>query len=216
MGESRSNRIAEAREKAGLTQQQAADLLGVSVQGYQYYEYGKRDPKASVVRRLCEIFGVSAAYLLGMTSESGVLLPRPVETVKVPIVGRIAAGTPRTAYAQSDEYQDTPRSLVEGRGECFWLIVAGNSMNRLFPEGSLVLVDEGLEVRDGDVGAVFVNGYDATLKRVFFSRDGIRLHPESYDPEYRDMFIRRDDPEAPEFRPIGRVVSYTAPADWRA
>ena len=60
-------RIAEAREKAGLTQQQAADLLGVSVQGYQYYEYGKRDPKASVVRRLCEIFGVSAAYLLGMT-----------------------------------------------------------------------------------------------------------------------------------------------------
>ena len=116
--------------------------------------------------------------------------------MKVPIVGRIAAGTPRTAYAQSDEYQDTPRSLVEGRGECFWLIVAGNSMNRLFPEGSLVLVDEGLEVRDGDVGVVFVNGYDATLQRVFITEDGIRLHPESYDPEYRDMFIRRDDPEA--------------------
>ncbi|MCI6273937.1 MAG: XRE family transcriptional regulator [Tractidigestivibacter sp.] len=216
MTEMRHNRIAEARDKAGLTQQQAADLLGVSVQGYQYYEYGKRDPKASVIRRLCEIFGVSAAYLLGMTSSDGVVLPRPVDTVRVPIVGRIAAGTPREAFAQSDEYQDTPCSLVEGREGCFWLSVAGNSMNRLFPEGSLVLVDQGLEVRDGDVGAVFVNGYDATLKRVFFTRDGIRLHPESYDPEYRDMFIRRDDPEAPEFRAIGRVVSYTAPAGWRA
>ena len=216
MRETRRNRIAEAREKSGLTQQQAADLLGVSVQGYQYYEYGKRDPKASVVRRLCEIFGVSASYLLGMTADDGVFLPRPVETVKVPIVGRIAAGTPREAFAQSDEYHDTPRSLVDGREGCFWLVVAGNSMNRLFPEGSLVLVDEGLEVRDGDVGAVFVNGYDATLKRVFFTQDGIRLHPESYDPEYRDIFIRRDDPGAPEFRAIGRVVSYTAPAGWRA
>lgn len=216
MSDARRNRIAEARKKAGLTQQQAADLLGVSVQGYQYYEYGKHEPKASVVRRLCEIFGVSAAYLLGMAMDDGVLLPHPVETVKVPIVGRIAAGTLRKAFAQSDEYQDTPRSLIEGRGECFWLTVVGNSMNRLFPEGSLVLVDEGLEVRDGDVGAVFVNGYDATLKRVFFTQDGIRLHPESYDLEYRDMFIRLNDPDAPEFRPIGRVVSYTAPAGWRA
>lgn len=216
MGGSRSNRIAEAREKAGLTQQQAADLLGVSVQGYQYYEYGKRDPKASVVRRLCEIFGVSAAYLLGMTSESGVLLPRPVETVKVPIVGRIAAGAPREAFAQSDEWHDTPTTLVSGRDECFWLVVVGNSMNRLFPEGALVLVDMGKDVRNGDVGVVFVNGYDATMKRVYYSNDAITLHPESYDPEYRDIVIRRGDPEAPEFRPVGRVVSYTAPDNWRA
>lgn len=210
------NKLAEMRKRAGLTQQELADKLGVAQQTVWYYENGRREMKSSVLIAMSQALGCTVSELLGIAPSDGIIKPRPVDTVRVPIVGRIAAGTPREAFAQSDEYQDTPRSLVEGRGECFWLTVAGNSMNRLFPDGSLVLVDEGLEVRDGDVGAVFVNGYDATLKRVFFSQDGIRLHPESYDPEYRDMFIRRDDPDAPEFRAIGRVVSYTAPAGWRA
>ena len=42
MGDVLVNRIAEARNRAGLTQQQVADALDISVQGYQYYEYGKR------------------------------------------------------------------------------------------------------------------------------------------------------------------------------
>lgn len=210
------NKLAEMRKRAGLTQQELADKLGVAQQTVWYYENGRREMKSSVLIAMSQALGCTVSELLGIAPSDGIIKPRPVDTVRVPIVGRIAAGTPREAFAQSDEYQDTPRSLIEGRGECFWLTVAGNSMNRLFPEGSLVLVDEGLEVRDGDVGAVFVNGYDATLKRVFFSQDGIRLHPESYDPEYRDIIIRSDDPDAPEFRPIGRVVSYTAPAGWRA
>lgn len=61
-----SYRVADARRRSGLTQQEAADALGVTLQGYQYYEYGKRDMKSSVVRKLCEVFGCSAAYLLGM------------------------------------------------------------------------------------------------------------------------------------------------------
>ena len=73
-----------------------------------------------------------------------------------------------------------------------------------------------MEIRDGDVGAVFVNGDDATLKRVFYDGDAVRLHPESYDSEYRDRTIDRADPDAPEFRSIGRAISYAAPDGWRA
>lgn len=96
------------------------------------------------------------------------------------------------------------------------MVVTGNSMNRLFPEGSLVLVDPDEPVRDGDVGVVFVNGDDATVKRVFLGPGTVRLHPESYDPEYRDRVIDSADPDSPEVRMVGRVVSYTAPDGWRA
>lgn len=215
MERARENHIKRARERTGMTQAQAAEASGIPIGTLRRWEQGVNEPDIASIILLADTYKTSTDELLG-SKFAGLVRARPVDTVKVPIVGRIAAGTPREAFAQSDEYHDTPRSLVDGREGCFWLVVAGNSMNRLFPEGSLVLVDEGLEVRDGDVGAVFVNGYDATLKRVFFTQDGIRLHPESYDPEYRDIFIRRDDPGAPEFRAIGRVVSYTAPAGWRA
>lgn len=215
MERAHESHIKRARERAGMTQAQAAKASGIPIGTLRRWEQGVNEPDISSIILLADTYKTSTDELLG-SRFAGLVRARPVDTVRVPIVGRIAAGTPREAYAQSDEYHDTPRSLVDGRKGCFWLSVAGNSMNRLFPEGSLVLVDEGLEVRDGDVGAVFVNGYDATLKRVYFFHEGIRLHPESFDPEYRDIIIRSDDPDAPEFRAIGRVVSYTAPAGWRA
>ncbi len=117
---------------------------------------------------------------------------------------------------QSEDTHDTPESLYYDHVESFWLVVSGNSMNRLFPDGSLVLIDPKLEVRNGDVGAVFVNGDDATLKRVYYEDGQIILHPESYDPEYKDRVITENDPDAPAVRIIGKAVSYTAPDNWRA
>lgn len=134
----------------------------------------------------------------------------------LPVFGRIAAGTAREALTQSDQTHDTPESLYKMHRKSFWLIVSGNSMNRLFPDGSLVLIDPEIEVRNGDVGVVFVNGYDATLKRIYFDDGKITLHPESYDPEYKDTVIDKSDPDAPEVRIVGKAVSYTAPDNWRA
>lgn len=173
------------------------------------------EPDIDSIIQLADLYGTTTDDLLG-SRFSGFIAANPVQTVPVPVLGRIAAGTPREAFSVSDETHDTPATLVEGRESCFWLVVAGNSMNRLFPEGSLVLVDPALEVRDGDVAAVFVNGDDATLKRVYFEGGSVRLRPESFDPEYADRVIDPTDPLAPEFRPIGRVVSYTAPDGWRA
>lgn len=210
------NRLAEMREKAGLTQQQLADKLGVTQQTIYYYEKGRREMKSGVLIALSEALGCSVSDLLGISNSDGLLNQRPSKTRNVPVFGRIAAGTPRAAFSVSDETHETPEALYLQHIHAFWLIVAGNSMNRIFPEGSLVLVDPDEEVRNGDVGAVFVNGDDATLKRIFFEGETVRLHPESYDPEYRDRVIDKSDPDAPEFRPIGRVVSYTAPDGWRA
>lgn len=209
-------RIAEARKMKGMSQLDLANAIGTTQQQVAKWESGKIDPRISSLKKIREALGVSLSYLLGMADDPSFVSVVSSDTVPVPVLGRIAAGTPREAFSQSDDYHDTQRGLVASHPNAFWLVVAGNSMNRLFPEGALVLVDPDAEVRSGDVAAIFVNGDDATIKRIFFEDGTVRLHPESWDPDYRDRTIDPSDPDATAVRVIGRAVSYTAPDGWRA
>ena len=208
-------RIAAARNAKGWSQKDLAKKIGTTQQQIARYESGANDVKSSVLLKLSTARGVTVSYLLALDDDPSFVSVVSSDTVPVPVLGRIAAGTPRAAFSQSDDYHDTQRGLVASHPNAFWLVVAGNSMNRLFPEGALVLVDPDSEVRSGDVAAIFVNGDDATIKRVYFEDGTVRLHPESWDPEYRDRTIDPSDPDAPAVRIIGRAVSYTAPDGWR-
>lgn len=208
-----TNRLAQVRDHAGMTQQQVAAAIGVTTTGYQNWEYGNTPIKATALRELAKLFGCTTDYLLNI---SDIKVAVPSVTRMLPVFGSISAGTPREALTQSDVMHETPERLYLEHERAFWLTVSGNSMNRLFPDGSLVLIDPDSEVRNGDVAVVFVNGDDATLKRVYHEGDSVRLHPESYDPEYRDRIIDASDPDAPEVRIVGKAVSYTAPDNWRA
>lgn len=208
-------RIAAARNAKGWSQKDLAKKIGTTQQQIARYESGANDVKSSVLLKLSAALGVTVSYLLALDDDPSFVSVVSSDTVPVPVLGRIAAGTPRAAFSQSDDYHDTQRGLVASHPNAFWLVVAGNSMNRLFPEGALVLVDPDSEVRSGDVAAIFVNGDDATIKRVYFEDGTVRLHPESWDPEYRDRTIDPSDPDAPAVRVIGRAVSYTAPDGWR-
>lgn len=210
-------RLAIARDKSGLTQQQVADAIGVTVTGYQNWEYGKTPIKASALRSLAKLFNCTSDYLLDISSDPGYIKAHQTsETHLLPVVGRIAAGTPREAIAQSDETRETTDETYRQHPHGFWLVVAGNSMNKVFPEDSLVLIDPDAEVRNGDIAAVFVNGDDATLKRIYFEDQSIRLVPESYDPEYPERVIDCTDPDAPELRIIGKAVAFASAPNWRA
>lgn len=209
-------RIAAARNAKGWSQKDLAKKIGTTQQQIARYESGANDVKSSVLLKLSAALGVTVSYLLALDDDPSFVSVVSSDTVPVPVLGRIAAGTPRAAFSQSDDYHDTQRGLVASHPHAFWLVVAGNSMNRLFPEGALVLVDPDVEVHSGDVGAIFVNGDDATIKRIFFEDGTVRLHPESWDPDYRDRTIDSSDPDAPAVRVIGRAVSYTAPDGWRA
>ena len=208
-----TNRLAQVRDHAGMTQQQVAAAIGVTTTGYQNWEYGNTPIKATALRELAKLFGCTTDYLLNI---SDIKVAVPSATRMLPVFGSISAGTPREALTQSDVMHETPERLYLEHERAFWLTVSGNSMNRLFADGSLVLIDPDAEVRNGDVAVVFVNGDDATIKRVYFESETVRLHPESYDPEYRDRVIDASDPDAPEVRIVGKAVSYTAPDGWRA
>ena len=60
-----SIRLKELRKEKGLTQKQVADILGISDKGYGYYELGQREPSIEGIKTLCDLYDVSADYLIG-------------------------------------------------------------------------------------------------------------------------------------------------------
>lgn len=62
------NRIQELRKAAGLKQTDLAARLSVARTTISNYELGYHSMDPDVIHRLCEIFGVTADYLLGFSS----------------------------------------------------------------------------------------------------------------------------------------------------
>lgn len=60
-----AERLKKCRLSHALTLQQMADIIGISLRGYQYYESGHREPNFEVLIKIADLFNVSTDYLLG-------------------------------------------------------------------------------------------------------------------------------------------------------
>ncbi len=60
-------KIKEERQSKGLTQKQLAELLSTTQGTVGKYEREELQPNIDVIKKLCEIFEVSADYLLGLS-----------------------------------------------------------------------------------------------------------------------------------------------------
>ena len=213
-----SNNLGAARKAAGLTQKDAARISGIPLGTIRRWEQGVNEPDTESIILLAQVYGTTTDTILGSEYAEkipGVIKTRPTSK-ETHVYGRIPAGTPLEAMPVSDETWWIPNDLWEEHQKAFYLRVSGDSMDKLFPDGCLILIDPEASVSSGDVAAIFVNGDDATVKRIFFAGDTIVLHPESHNSAHRDISIDSSDPDAPAVRVIGKVVSYTAPMGWRA
>lgn len=117
----------------------------------------------------------------------------------IPLLGRIAAGTPILAAEQVESVMPLPTELV-GEGPVFLLEVKGDSMiDAGIHEGDLVAVHSQPDANDGDIVAALVDGGEATVKRLR-RKDG-KVILESENPAYQPM-VFTDGVEL-----IGKVVS---------
>jgi repressor LexA len=117
----------------------------------------------------------------------------------VPVLGRIAAGTPILAAEHIDEVMPLPTELV-GDGPVFLLEVKGDSMvDAGIHEGDLVAIHKQPDARDGEIVACLIDGEEATVKRLQ-RKDG-KLYLHSENPAYDPMVFS----EGVEL--IGKVVS---------
>lgn len=107
---------------------------------------------------------------------------KPRSDLTLPMLGRIAAGRPIEAIAQSMELNIT--NLFAGPNR-FVLHVTGDSMIEAgIHDGDYVIVQHSNTARNGDIVVALVDDYEATLKRFYTISDGrIRLIPENASME---------------------------------
>lgn len=61
-----NERLKNIRKECGLTQKDVYEKLNISPNGYASYEQGRTEPNIETLVKLCNIFNVSADYLLGI------------------------------------------------------------------------------------------------------------------------------------------------------
>lgn len=103
------------------------------------------------------------------------------DSVAVPVVGDIAAGTPILAEEHTDDVLSLPRDLV-GRGTVFGLRVRGDSMiDAAICDGDIVVIRQQTEAHSGEIVAAMLDG-EATVK-VYRRRNG-HVYLEPRNPDY--------------------------------
>ena len=204
-----SDRIRELRTMRQMSQQELADMLDVNKVTVSQYERGVRKPDINILTALCDIFNVSADYLLGKESVTMRLVDKSgLQKLdrggkRIPVLGRVAAGIPIDAIEDVLDWEDISEDMSK-TGEFFGLRIKGDSMQPRMVEGDVVIVRRQPDAESGDIVIVQVNGDTATCKRLSKHESGISLI--SFNPSYPPMVYTNEQIEQLPVTIIGKVV----------
>ena len=138
----------------------------------------------------------------GRTSRVLTLADRGPLTREVPVLGRIAAGTPLLAEENREGSLSIGVEWLAGKGEeIFALRVRGESMiNAHIVEGDLVLVRRQESAESGDIVVALLDN-EATVKRFGRQGEAVVLKPEH--PTMSPILVRQGQKD---FKILGKVV----------
>lgn len=103
------------------------------------------------------------------------------DVIDIPVIGRIAAGTPILAEQNIDETIPVPARFLP-KGNSFMLTVKGESMIEAgIMDGDYILVHQQNTANNGDIVVAMVDGFEseATVKTFYKENSHIRLQPEN-------------------------------------
>ncbi len=179
------NYLALRRKELGLTQKDIAEMVGVSEGTVSRWESGlianmRRDRIAAYAKAL----RTTPGFIMTGEQEKENFIPAGFSPLpqldEVPLVGRVACGTPITAEQNVERMVSIPS---EWRAT-FTLICKGKSMEPRILDGDLVAIRKQPMVENGEVAAVRI-GEEATLKHVYVYSNYIELRPEN--PEFESI-----------------------------
>ena len=185
-------RIRKYRKDMKLTQDELAKKLNTSKGTISNYETGYRSPRQDDLFLLAEVLNINIDDLFPPREDN------KIDTYNIPVVSKISAGEPIHAEENIESYISIPNA----KENTFGLIVSGDSMDKEFKDGDIVIVEKDAVVENGQIGVVHINGYNATVKRIKYNNDDIILIPESNNNEHVPKIFNRND----HIHIVGRVV----------
>ena len=132
-----------------------------------------------------------------VSAAAGGVVTRAVETasnlVSLPLLGRIAAGTPIEALSDPTNHLEIPASMV-GSGEHFALEIVGDSMvGAGILDGDTVVIQRAETARHGEIVVALINQQEATLKTLL--KEPGRVGLEAANPRYETRYFSTGEVE---------------------
>ena len=132
-----------------------------------------------------------------VTAAAGGVVTRAVETasnlVSLPLLGRIAAGTPIEALSDPTNHLEIPARMV-GSGEHFALEIVGDSMvGAGILDGDTVVIQRAETARHGEIVVALINQQEATLKTLL--KEPGRVGLEAANPRYETRYFSTGEVE---------------------
>jgi repressor LexA len=99
-------------------------------------------------------------------------------TMELPVLGYIAAGSPLEPYTDPNFYISVAPSMIASNQPHYVLQVKGQSMieDGIF-DGDYVVIQHQQDAKNGDIVVALLPNGLATLKRIYFEKDRIKLAP---------------------------------------
>jgi phage repressor protein C with HTH and peptisase S24 domain len=180
----RAARLREAREIAGFeTGAAAAARFGWKVSTYLAHENGQNGIKPQKIEEYASAFRVDPSWLLsGQTTN----------VTRVPLLTWVSAGRMATADGVTPIDVESTLSFVDlPRGDWIALRIDGDSMNRVAPHASVILVNKSEQALQDDRFYVFsTESGEATFKR--YRSNPFRLQPFSTNPDHETIHPREN------------------------
>lgn len=184
----KGERIKKLREARGLSQVELAEKINIGKQNlYKYENDIITNIPSDKIELIAEVLNSTPSYIMGW-EDAPVKMPSntfpvdDIEVVKIPIIGRVAAGIGCLADNEIVGYETADASDIRCEGEYRYLRVEGDSMYPKFEEGDLVLVRCQNSVDSGSYAVVIIDGEDGVIKRVVYDKNSIEL--QSINPMY--------------------------------
>lgn len=191
------SRIKELRKKQNLSAEELAAKVGVSPATiYRYESSDIQNMGSDKLWPIAVALNTTPDYLLGRIDDYRTSALGGQTHTRIPVVGHVIAGVPTNAVEDVVDWEDIPKDMAK-RGDYIGLRVKGSSMEPRICEGDTVIVRRQETVESGELAVIFVNGDEATLKKVKIVDDGIILiafNPAVYEPHY---YSQREIEELP-------------------
>jgi repressor LexA len=173
--------IKETIRKSGIppTVREIGDRFNITVKGA--YDHLKAIEKKQYIR--C---GRNKSRAIELIADRDTVLP--ADAINIPLLGRIAAGSPILAEENIDEYLNFPASMFN-RGEFFALRIRGDSMiEEGILDGDIALIKKQNTALNGEIVAALIDD-EATLK--IFKKTGNRIQLLPANRAYRAIVVDR-------------------------
>ena len=125
---------------------------------------------------------------------------KPIQKVKIPMLGNIACGEPVFADEGHETYIETDGHINAD----FCLTCSGDSMIPKIENGDIVFIRRQPEVDNGQIAAVLIED-ESTLKRVYYDKPNNILRLIAENPSYSPLIYTGE--QLDRIRILGRAVS---------